>query len=357
MTRTSMIGRAAAAVALLSAIAATAALAHGNPDQMNDPPTGSGWYCAQDGADQLYQGFVPTRRLLSSFEIRIFKRFNFPASGMTLTGRVHTGTGTGAVVGTATATVPPGGPDELLVHFDFSPAAVLEPQGTFVFELAQPESGIRWMGRNDNPYAAAPSFDCDGSTADATIDFNFGSYMPPDGGPPQTSIDSDPRQAAISRQRTAELTFSASDDLTYATSLALACQLDGKPYAPCTSPVSIAGLADGVHRFVVTATDQAALASSSTSSWTVDATPPSRPTVAGPRRPAAGRASYGFASRDAMDRARQLRFQCAFDSRRLRPCERRITRRVSRGQHVLRVIAADRAGNVSRQTIVRIAAR
>ena len=189
MTRTSMIGRAAAAVALLSAIAATAAFAHGNPDQMNDPPTSSGWYCAQEGADQLYQGFVPTRRLLSAFEIRIFKRFNFPASGMTLAGRVHIGTGTGAVVGTATATVPPGGPDELLVHFDFSPAAVLEPQGTFVFELAQPESGIRWMGRNDNPYAAAPSFDCDASTVDATIDFNFGSYMPPDGGPPQTSID------------------------------------------------------------------------------------------------------------------------------------------------------------------------
>lgn len=64
-----------------------------------------------------------------------------------------------------------------------------------------------------------------------------------------------------------------------------------------------------------------------------------------------------FSARDAMDRARQLRFRCAFDSRRLRPCERRITRRISRGQHVLRVKAADRAGNVSRQTIVRIAAR
>ena len=113
---------------------------------MNDPPTSSGWYCAQEGADQLYQGFVPTRRLLSAFEIRIFKRFNFPASGMTLAGRVHIGTGTGAVVGTATATVPPGGPDELLVHFDFSPAAVLEPQGTFVFELAQPsQASAGWV--------------------------------------------------------------------------------------------------------------------------------------------------------------------------------------------------------------------
>ena len=144
MTRTSMIGRAAAAVALLSAIAATAAFAHGNPDQMNDPPTSSGWYCAQEGADQLYQGFVPTRRLLSAFEIRIFKRFNFPASGMTLAGRVHIGTGTGAVVGTATATVPPGGPDELLVHFDFSPAAassLREPSSSSWLNRSQASAG------------------------------------------------------------------------------------------------------------------------------------------------------------------------------------------------------------------------
>jgi hypothetical protein len=269
---------------------------------------------------------------------------------------VHVGTGTGSVVGTATASVPFGGPDQLLVHFDFSPAAILEPQGTFVFELAQPASGIRWMGRNDNPYPAAPAFDCDGSTPDTSIDFNFLSYTPPDGGPPQTSIDSERRPAAIIRQRTAELTFSASDDLTYASSLVLACQLDGKPYEPCTSPVSIAGLADGVHRFVVTATDQAGQASSSTSSWTVDGTAPSRPTVAGPRRPAAGRATYSFSARDAVALPRQLKFRCAFDSRRLRPCGRRITRRIPRGQHILRVVAVDHAGNVSRPAIVRIAA-
>jgi hypothetical protein len=64
--------------------------------------------------------------------------------------------------------------------------------------------------------------------------------------------------------------------------------------------------------------------------------------------------AYRFSARDGLDRPRQLTFRCSVDSARLRPCAARVMRRLAKGRHVLRVVAVDRAGNVSRPTVVRI---
>lgn len=356
MKRITIIRRAAAAVALLSAVGASVAWAHGNPDQMNDPPVSSGWACAAEGADNLHQGFTPTRRLLSAFDVRVFKRPNFPTAGLTLTGRVHAGTGTTPVLGSSTAVVPYEGPDELLVHFDFNPPVTLEPAGTFVFELANDVSGVRWMGRDDNPYANGNAFDCGGFAPLQTLDFNFISYTSPDSAPPDTTLQADREPGPPTRSRAASLSFTAADDLSYAANLVFGCQLDGDRYDPCASPVSLQGLGDSSHTFSVSATDQAGRAdpTPATVSWTVDGTAPSKPLVQGPLRARRARVTYRFSSRDGVDRPQQLKFRCSLDSARLRPCAVRVTRRLAKGRHILRVAAVDRAGNVSRPAVVRI---
>lgn len=356
MKRTTITRRAAATAVLLFAVGASVAWAHGNTDQMNDPPVQSGWFCAAEGADSLHQGFTPTRRLLSAFDVRVFKRSNFPTAGLTLTGRVHAGTGTSPVLGSSTAFVPYEGPDELLVHFDFNPPVTLEPAGTFVFGLTNDVSGVRWMGRNDNPYANGNAFDCGGFAALPTLDFNFITYVPPDGAPPETTLQAERRPGSPTRSRTASLSFTAADDLSFASNLVVSCELDGDPYDPCASPVSLQGLGDGSHTFSISATDQAGKVdpTPATVSWTVDGTAPAKPLVQGPRRAKRDRVTYHFSSRDVVDRPRQLAFRCSVDSTRLRPCAARVTRRLEKGRHVLRVVAVDRAGNVSRPAVVRI---
>jgi hypothetical protein len=357
MKRTTIIARAASVAALAAAICASVAWASGTPDQVNDPEWASGWLCELEGADRLYAGFTPTRRLLSAFSVRVVKRFNFPAEGLTLTGRVRVATGTGSVLGTATAVVPYAGEARPLVTFDFTPSLVLEPEGMFVFELANDVSGVRWLGALENPYPRGHSFDCDGVTAMPSHDFNFISYVPADGSAPDTTLTPNPRAASVTRSRRAVVEFTATDDLTYASNLVLNCKLDGSAHTPCTSPVSLESLADGRHTFAVTATDDAGQtdATPAIMSWTVDGTAPTRPQVIGPRRPSRARATYRFVARDSVDRARQLKFRCALDSRRLRPCSNRIARRISKGRHVLRVIAIDRAGNLSPVAAVQIA--
>ena len=60
------------------------------------------------------------------------------------------------------------------------------------------------------------------------------------------------------------------------------CKLDGGAFAPCTSPSSVTGLADGAHTYQVRATNSAGIAGpATTKSWTVDTTPPVAPSVTG----------------------------------------------------------------------------
>jgi hypothetical protein len=350
-----LIRRAALGAALLSVLCASVAYAHGDPDQVNDPETGTSFSCGAGGGT-LSQGFTPSRRRLAAVDVTMRKGGSFPWTGVTLTGRVRSGSATGAVLGTASAFVGLSAPDVTRVHFDLSSPLTLEPRGVFVFQLdAVSPTILSWMGRDDNPYAGGTGYGCGGGEI-PIVDLNFVSYTPADAESPDTSILRAPSAATTSRARSATIGFGGIDDLTYAERLVFRCELDSVPVMPCASPVRLRRLRDGKQVFVVRAVDEAGRedASPATVEWRVDATPPSKPVVRGPRRTSERRVVYRFSSRDRVDGVRRLRFRCAMDSRRLQPCKATIVRRLSEGRHVLRVVAVDRAGNVSRPTTVSI---
>ena len=76
---------------------------------------------------------------------------------------------------------------------------------------------------------------------------------------------------------------------------------------------------------------------------------PTRPTVIASRETTDPRPVFHFRANDDRTAPAQLRFRCAVDSNTLRPCSRimRPPRALTFGQHVLRVRAVDRAGNLS----------
>jgi hypothetical protein len=353
MNATRKLRRTALAAVLLVAVGASVAYAHGTVDQSNDPPTSTYFWC--DGrSGGLSQGFVPSRRQLSSVDLRMFHGI---ASDAPVTVNVRQGGPTGTVIGSASSSVSATGPLMPLVHFDFPAALALDPQGAFVIELVTADPGVvHWMGRADNPYAAATGFGCNGGSI-ASHDFNFVTFVPGDASPPETTLTG-PAQGSASRERSVDLLFAGTDDLSYPANLTPGCVFDGRPYTPCVSPVSLA-LPDGRHSFAVHMTDQAGRADPTPAaiSWTVDTRSPSRPQVAGPRRLGRARATYRFSARDAIAPPNRLRFRCAFDSRRLEPCRNSVTRRLGVGRHVLRAAAVDQAGNVSPVTVVAIVRR
>jgi hypothetical protein len=348
-----MIGKhkAALGAALLATLGGSVAYAHGTVDQSNDPATTSYYWCSGRSGG-LSQGFLPSKRLLSSLDLRMFHDV---FSDAPVAVNVRQGGPTGTIVGSASSSVSATGPVMPVVHFDFPTPLTLEPQGTFVIELATADPAIvQWMGRTDNPYPAATGYGCDGGTL-ASHDFNFVTSVPGDAGPPETTMQAGPVAGLVTREPAVDIVFAGSDDLSYAANLVPTCELDGRPHAPCSSPASLA-LADGRHTFAVRMTDQAGQVdpSPATVAWTVDTRPPSRPRVDGPRKLERALATYRFSARDAIAGQRRLRFRCAVDSRRLKSCANRITRRLTRGRHLLRVVAVDPAGNVSPTAAVRI---
>ena len=58
-----------------------------------------------------------------------------------------------------------------------------------------------------------------------------------------------------------------------------ACSLDGAPASACTSPAAVNGLTEGAHTFAVTAYDAAANHTASAVTWSVDLTPPAKPSI------------------------------------------------------------------------------
>lgn len=88
--------------------------------------------------------------------------------------------------------------------------------------------------------------------------------------PPTVTFTGKP--ATVTRSTSATLTFTQ-DQTTVVTTLR--CSLDGAAASTCTSPVSVSGLADGVHSFTVTATNANGTSAPATASWRVDTKAPS----------------------------------------------------------------------------------
>ncbi len=93
--------------------------------------------------------------------------------------------------------------------------------------------------------------------------------------PPDTQISSGP--SGTDGSPWAMFEFSSSE-----ASATFECSLDSAAYAPCSSPRTYAGLADGAHAFAVRAVDVltgAVDATPATRDWVVDTTPPAVPTI------------------------------------------------------------------------------
>jgi hypothetical protein len=129
------------------------------------------------------------------------------------------------------------------------------------------------------------------------------------------------------------------------------CKLDAGSYAACTSPAGYTGLGSGSHSFAVQAKDAAGnlSAGAATYTWTVDATPPPRPTVTGPNNKSdSTAATFAFA-----DSEPGVTFQCSLDNPTTgwSPCSSPKTYLlVSAGTHEFDVRAIDGAGNIGTYT-------
>src|SRR3954452_319154 len=124
-----------------------------------------------------------------------------------------------------------------------------------------------------------------------------------------------------------------------------ACRLDDGAAGPCTSPMTYARLAEGDHRFSVTASRGARrLRATAVYRWTIDTTVPPAPLVSSRPGALSNRrdAEFVFADRDA-----EATFRCALDGLPAAPCTGPRHYALGDGGHTFAVVAVDPAGNVS----------
>jgi hypothetical protein len=160
---------------------------------------------------------------------------------------------------------------------------------------------------------------------------------PPDTTPPNTALTATP--SAITNATAASFEFEADEE-----GASFACSLDGAAYSPCTSPASYSGLAEGAHRFAVSATDQAGNtdASPATYDWSIDTTPPETTIRSGPNpQTAATSVSFAFSSETGAT------FECKLDAVEFAACSGTTEySELPLGPHTFEVRAIDHSGNV-----------
>ena len=105
--------------------------------------------------------------------------------------------------------------------------------------------------------------------------FNGYIHFSADKTPPQVIIRSGPRQRGYTRDPTPIFSFFSSEPGS-----TFRCRLGGNPFAPCTSPRTLAPLSDGGHRFAIKATDATGNGSRIASrTFTVDTHAPRAPRI------------------------------------------------------------------------------
>ena len=160
-----------------------------------------------------------------------------------------------------------------------------------------------------------------------------------DNTPPSTSLTGQP--PAVTNQTSAEFLFASNE-----AGSTFECQLDDDAIASCSSPHTVADLAEGEHLFRVRATDAAGNtdATWATASWRVDLTPPSITLVSKPLASIPhNRAVFHFATSEA-----NLTFQCQRDDLDAIECRNPwVLPGIPQGDHSISVQAFDEAGNAS----------
>ncbi|MCP3102812.1 Ig-like domain-containing protein [Myxococcus sp. K15C18031901] len=156
--------------------------------------------------------------------------------------------------------------------------------------------------------------------------------------PPDTVLSGGP--TGTTSATTASFTFTATESPA-----TFECSLDGAPYAACTSPRSLTGLADGSHTFSVRAVDAAGNVdpTPATRTWTVDTTPPNTTFTSTPP-PVANSSSATF---DFNATESPVTYECSLDGAAFATCtDPQTFTGLADGSHTLSVRARDTAGNV-----------
>lgn len=164
--------------------------------------------------------------------------------------------------------------------------------------------------------------------------------------PPTVTIDAAP--PALGKVRRPTILFSANRPASFA------CSLDGGAFAPCSSPfVPATPLTEGSHGFVVRATDVAGRSGqSAVVGFRIDARRPRVILRQRPPKTVRTRARRALAVFRLGSNEPGVRFICRVDGGLPRFCGQRFARRYTVGRHVVRVRAADPAGNVTRRATV-----
>ena len=160
--------------------------------------------------------------------------------------------------------------------------------------------------------------------------------------PPQTTIDSGPAAGSTITDRTPTFTFSADDPAA-----TFACSVDTGPFAPCTSPHTLAALGDGIHNFTVRATDPLGNTDPSPAqrNFTVDTSAPDTTLTKTPKKKVKTtkkkvRVTFEFASSQP-----GATFECSLDGLAYIPCASPKSYKVGKGPHFFLLRSGDAAGN------------
>jgi hypothetical protein len=174
--------------------------------------------------------------------------------------------------------------------------------------------------------------------------------------PPETTITDGPADGAELPDY-GVYTFTGSDDVAPESEITFECKLDAEDWTSCESSFAPVTVEDGWHTLRVRALDDMLNTDPTPAQrrWRTDSRSPRKPRVARSQR--ARSTQFRFSSKDAGTPASHLRFRCAVDAKRLHACSSLYRLRLPAGRHVLRVRAADPAGNESGVKIVRFAVR
>jgi hypothetical protein len=172
------------------------------------------------------------------------------------------------------------------------------------------------------------------------LPFNAGDQIVIDTTAPTVALGSTP--PSLTNNPAAPFTFSGSDDVS--SNVTFECRVDAASFAPCTSPFTPSGLADGNRTFNVRARDQAGNVSAPASyTWTIDTSPPDTTITGGPANSSTSgpTVSFTFSSEAGAT------FQCRMDSGSFSGCTSPFTiTNLTDGSHTFSVRAVDAAGNV-----------
>lgn len=150
-------------------------------------------------------------------------------------------------------------------------------------------------------------------------------------------------QNSPSNDDSALLSFEVSESAT------VVCRMDGVEVSPCVSPMRFESLAEGAHTFDVVATDLAGNASSPASqSWEIDRTLPIlslRPELPATFPDASGSLRVQVVASEGV-------VECELDGSLISPCGPVVQAQdLADGEHTLRAVARDAAGNVSEPAV------